>query len=109
MPKKLGFRWNLRLLMAERGMYSTTDIAPELAARGVSLSAAQVYRLVAQTPERLNLQTLVALCDILGCTPSDLIEPIVESVRARSTGTTGKVAKFDRERAPRRAEVTPGQ
>jgi DNA-binding Xre family transcriptional regulator len=107
MPKKLGYRWNLRLLMAERGMYSTTDIAPELAARDVSLSAAQVYRLVAQTPERLNLQTLVALCDILGCTPSDLIEPVVESVRGRSTGTAGRVATFDSERSPRRAEVAP--
>lgn len=39
---------------------------PLLAERGVVLSAAQVYRLVAQTPERLHLRTLVALCDILG-------------------------------------------
>ena len=42
-------------------------IAPLLAERDVVLSAAQVYRLVAQTPERLSLRTLVALCDILDC------------------------------------------
>jgi DNA-binding Xre family transcriptional regulator len=60
--------------MAERGMFSTTDIRPLLAQRGISLSVAQVYRLVAGTPERLNLDALAALCEILGCTPNDLIE-----------------------------------
>jgi Cro/C1-type HTH DNA-binding domain len=44
--------------MAERGMFSTTDIRPLLAQRGISLSVAQVYRLVAGTPERLNLDAL---------------------------------------------------
>lgn len=66
---RLGYRWHLRVLMANNGMFATSDLQPLLAARGITLSAAQVYRLVAQTPERLSLQTLVALCDILGCTP----------------------------------------
>ena len=56
----------------------TTDLVSPLAQRGVQLSREQVYRLVAQTPERLNVYVLAALCDILECTPSDLIEPIVE-------------------------------
>ena len=42
---------------------------PLLAERGVSLSREQVYRLVVGTPERLNLATLAALCDILGGHP----------------------------------------
>ena len=39
------------------------------------MSREQVYRLVARVPERLSLTTLAALCDILACTPSELIEP----------------------------------
>jgi DNA-binding Xre family transcriptional regulator len=68
--------------MAERGMFATTELGPLLAERGVALSREQVYRLVAGTPERLSLRTLAALCDILSCTPSDLVEPVVETGRA---------------------------
>jgi DNA-binding Xre family transcriptional regulator len=68
------YAWRLRELMAERDMYSTTDLAAPLARRGVSLSTTQVYRLVTGTPERLNLKLLVALCDFLDCSPNDLIE-----------------------------------
>jgi DNA-binding Xre family transcriptional regulator len=100
---KLGYRWHLRVLMAQRDMFATSDLVPRLAERGIELSAAQVYRLVAQTPERLSLRTLVALCDILDCTPNDLIEPVAEPARARATGTTGATAKG---RRPRRAEIT---
>ncbi len=51
--------------MADRDMYATTDLRPLLADRGVVLSREQVYRLVTRVPERLSLQTLAALCDIL--------------------------------------------
>ncbi|TYB69012.1 helix-turn-helix transcriptional regulator [Nonomuraea sp. PA05] len=61
--------------MAARGMFSTTDLRPPLAERGIDLSPSQVYRLVAEKPERLSLRTLMALLDILGCTMEDLIEP----------------------------------
>lgn len=105
--RKLGYRWNLRLLMAERGMFATTDLTPLLAERGVALSAAQVYRLVTGTPERLSLRTLVALCDILDCTPDELIEPVAESRRAKATGTTGTpTTAAARGRTPRRADIT---
>jgi hypothetical protein len=73
------------------GMIHTTDIRPHLAERGIDLSPVQVYRLVAQTPERLNLTVLAALCDILGCTAADLFEPTVEigSGRARKAAAAG--------------------
>jgi DNA-binding Xre family transcriptional regulator len=75
MPAKIGYRWHLRRLMADKDMYATTDLRPLLAERGIVLSREQVYRLVTGTPERLSLATLAALCDILGCGPGDLIEP----------------------------------
>ena len=80
MIRKMGIRWNLRKLMAAAGMFQTTDLVPLLAERGISLSREQVFRLVTQPPQRLSMDTLAALCDILGCTPNDLIE--VEAVNA---------------------------
>jgi len=76
MAGKIGYRWHLRRLMAEQDMYATTQLRPLLAERGVSLSREQVYRLVTGVPERLSLATLAALCDILGCQPGDLVEPV---------------------------------
>ncbi len=52
---KVGYYWHLRRLMADAGMFATTDLVPLLAERGVTLSREQVYRLVAQRPERLSL------------------------------------------------------
>ncbi len=73
--RDVGYTWRLRQVMAAHGLFSTTDLAPLLVERGVELSAAQVYRLVTAPPERLNMQVLAAVCDALGCTPNDLIEP----------------------------------
>lgn len=66
-------KWQLRKLMAERGMFQTTDLGRLLAEHGVIVSREQVYRLVTSTPQRLNMEVLVALCTILDCTPNDLI------------------------------------
>jgi DNA-binding Xre family transcriptional regulator len=76
MARTIGYRWHLRRLMAEKDMYATTQLGPLLAERGVALSREQVYRLVTGVPERLSLATLAALCDILGCQPGDLVEPV---------------------------------
>ncbi|TMZ36234.1 XRE family transcriptional regulator, partial [Klebsiella pneumoniae] len=62
--RTVGYRWHLRELMARRGMFNTTDLAPLLAERGIQMSASQVHRLVTGIPERLNLQVFAALCDI---------------------------------------------
>ena len=106
--RRVSYRWHLRRLMAEREMYSTTDLHPHLAARGVELSSVQVYRLVAQTPERLNLHVLAALCDILGCTPAELIEPVVEERQAKKVaGQTKAKSDGDRGGRPTRARIVP--
>jgi len=88
--KKMGYRWNLRKLMADREMFQTTDLVPLLAERGVTLSREQVFRLVTQPPQRMSMDALAALCDILGCQPNDLIEIQVvnEEVRKTAGGQT---------------------
>lgn len=107
MGAKLGYRWRLREVMAARGLYMTTDLAPLLAERGVTLSAPQVYRLVTQTPERLSLRTLMALCDALGCTSVDLIEPVEEAKRRPARAAAGGAEGVGdvRQLRPRRADV----
>ena len=105
MARKIGYRWHLRRLMADKDMYATTDLRPLLAERGVALSREQVYRLVARTPERLSLATLAALCDILGCVPGDLVEPVT----AAPPGTRPGSRELSPLPRPRRAKVLPGQ
>ncbi len=83
--KKMGYRWHLRRLMAEREMFQTSDLVPLLAERGITLSREQVFRLVTQPPQRLSMDTFAALCDILGCQPGDLVEIQVTNEEIRKT------------------------
>ncbi|WP_043735698.1 MULTISPECIES: helix-turn-helix domain-containing protein [Nocardia] len=85
MNKKMGYRWRLRDLMADQQMFQTSNLVPLLAERGIVLSREQVYRLVTSPPQRLSMDVLVALCDILDCTPNDLIEPEVLNQQIRKT------------------------
>jgi DNA-binding Xre family transcriptional regulator len=87
MMRKLDYRWNLRQVMASRGMFQTTDLIPALAEREIRLSSSQVYRLVTERPERLSLKVLMALLDILGCSMGDLIEPVAAAKPGRKAKT----------------------
>ena len=71
----------------------------------------QVWRLVTQTPERLSLPVLAALCDIFGVTPAQLIATRAENVparrRAASSGARTAVTDLNALR-PARARLRPG-
>ncbi len=103
----MGYQWQLRQLMAERQMFQTSDLVPLLTERGITLSREQVYRLVTQPPQRMSMDTLVALCDILQCTPNDLIKPEVVNVQVRKAadGDAGALPVKPRRTVIRR----PGQ
>ncbi|GAA2290846.1 hypothetical protein GCM10010402_56550 [Actinomadura luteofluorescens] len=93
MARKLDYTWRLREVMAMQGMYSTSALRPLLKERGVELSVSQVYRLVAEKPERLSLKVLMALLDILACSMDDLIQPVEAAAAARPKKTaTGEQA-----------------
>lgn len=87
MTRRLVMQWNLRQVMATRGIFQTSDMVPLLAERGVTLSREHVYRLVTKTPQRLNMDVLAALCDILDCAPNDLLQPVAEAATVAKTGT----------------------
>lgn len=87
MTAVVDYRWHLRRLMAERGMFNTTALRPLLTEQGVQLSSSQVYRLVTEKPERLSVITLAALVKILGCSMDELIEIVpAKSAAKRATG-----------------------
>jgi len=103
---KISYHRHLRAVMARNGMFATSDLVPLLAERGVVLSREQVYRLVAKGPERLNLTTLAALCDIFQCGPEELIEPV--RVQPTSKDTTASPRSVSRHIVLRRARVVVG-
>lgn len=113
MTKIIGYEWRLREQLAAAGMFSTTKLIPLLETRGVHLSPSQVYRLVAERPERLNLHVLMALTDILGCSADDLIVKVdlgqaQKDKAAGEAGNPDSASAVIRSRAlrPRPARVT---
>lgn len=111
MKRKVGYSWLLRDIMARNRIYTATELVPLLHDRGIDLSASQVHRLVSGTPERLSLQVLSALCDILECTPADLVATTAENAGVRKTATgdvpvpAAAVAKL----RPRPARILDGE
>ena len=103
---RLDYRWNLRQVMASRGMFATTDLIPLLAKRSIRLSSSQVYRLVVERPERLSLKVLMALLDILGCTMEELIEPVTAAKPARKAKAAGGGEAGVGDLRPKRARIT---
>ncbi len=107
--RDMDYAWHLRAKMAEHSMFATTDLQPLLAERGISLSREQTYRLVTGKPQRLSLTILVALCDILECTPNDLIEPRIIEVSSRKVAGEADAAAEPRPITGRRTTINrPG-
>ncbi|HVA05377.1 MAG TPA: helix-turn-helix transcriptional regulator [Acidimicrobiales bacterium] len=98
------FTWRLEERMHERGIHQITALQRELVTHGIDLSSSQIHRLVTQTPERLNLEVLAALCEILACTPTDLVD-VHERGRRRATAGANVVDMATTIR-PKRARVT---
>lgn len=99
------FSWHLQERMHERGIHQITALQRELVTHGIDLSSSQIHRLVTQTPERLNLEVLAALCEILACSPADLVE-VHATVRHRRAVQGPNVVDMATTVRPRRARVT---
>jgi DNA-binding Xre family transcriptional regulator len=107
--RQVDYTWRLAELMAAHGMHNSTDLIPRLAERGIQLSRPQVYRVVHQRPERISLQLMAALCDILGCGVEDLVTVTANDVRRRKTASDSapapNVVELNKSVRPRRARV----
>lgn len=108
MSRSVSMQWNLRAVMADRGIFQTSDLVPLLAERDIHVSREHVYRLVTKTPQRINIDILAALCDALGCDPGDLLTPVVADTLAKTgSGGTGAVPAGTGERGPKLGEIRP--
>lgn len=68
-------RWRLRMAAAQREVWTGAQLRRLLAERaGLEMSAASVSALLTKQPAQVKLQTLVALCTALECTPDELFE-----------------------------------
>ncbi|WP_068929397.1 helix-turn-helix domain-containing protein [Planobispora rosea] len=109
MKRQVSYQWRLREVMAAHGIFTASDLEPRLHERGIKLSSVQVWRLVTQTPERLSLPVLAALCDIFSCTPAELIATRAQNIAPRRAAT-GEPAPPVVDMAPirpKRARITP--
>lgn len=105
MSKHASMQWNLRQVMADRGIFQTSELVPLLAERGIHVSREHVYRLVTKTPQRVNLDILAALCDALLCDPGDLMTPVITDTMAK-TGSDDTAGQRE-ERGPKLGSIRP--
>ena len=105
MTMKLDYEWRLRPLLAERGIYTAAQLKPHLEGYGIWLSDSQVYRLLTGKPERLNLRVLMALCELLDCTPTELIRPVQSSAPTLAERRAAAASGVDADLVPKPARV----
>ena len=100
--RRVEYQWRLRDVMADHGLWKTTQLTPLLAQRDVALSAAQTYRLVTGKPERLHCKYWRLCATSSTAPPAELI----------SIGAATAEEKTERERPaarrPRRARIVEG-
>lgn len=106
MRREIEYEWRVRELMARHRMHSSTELIQPLRERGITLSASQIYRIVAQDPERISFRVLAALCDIFHCEASDLITYTAVDARAqkKTAGDTADIPDL-RHYRPVRARI----
>jgi putative transcriptional regulator len=67
--------WKLRMAAAQRGVWTGTQLRRLLADRaGLEMSSASVSVLFTKQPAQVKLETLIAVCTALQCTPNDLFD-----------------------------------
>ncbi|MGK5551210.1 helix-turn-helix domain-containing protein [Actinomadura kijaniata] len=104
--RTITYSWRLREIMAARGLRTISDLIPLLAARGVTLSASQIYRQIGTRPDRISLTVLGALTDALGCTVEELCAFQVQTVVTPEIATEHLVS---RSRADRLVHASSGR
>lgn len=106
MKRTVDYHWHLAELMARNGLHNSTDLLPRLAERGISLSPSQAYRLVTGRPERVSLQVIAALCDLLDCEIGDLVTLTAGNAARRARPTADNVVALnDPSGRPTRARI----
>lgn len=101
-------KWNLRLTAAERGIWKSSELRRKFADAGLEISSGKMSALWTQTPTTVRLEDLDVICDVLECSPSDLLIAEPDKVAARrpkqvesaSSGVTQITPHLGRNRTP---------
>ena len=85
--------WRLHTVMSERGIRTATELLRRLQPYGVEITSAQMSRIVAKMPARLNLSILEALMSALDCEASELLRrgpprPLTDRAGGSAPGNT---------------------
>jgi putative transcriptional regulator len=68
-------RWKLRMTAAQREIWTGAQLRRLLIDKaGLELSSASISALMTKQPSQVKLETLLALCTALECTPNDLFD-----------------------------------
>ena len=67
--------WNLRLVAANRGVWTATELRRMLADHGLPVSAGKMSKWWSGSPISVKLTDLDVLCAVLGCSVDDLLTP----------------------------------
>lgn len=68
-------RWNLRLTVANRGVWKAPELQRSLAKHGLVSSAGKMSGLWSGQPVSLKLDDLDVICVVLGCETGELLIP----------------------------------
>jgi putative transcriptional regulator len=102
--------WKLRMAAAQRGVWTGTDLGRLMEERtGLHLSSASLSALFTKQPSQVKLETLLALCTALECTPDDLFEIDTTPVESRAdpAAPLAKAVGADLSAGPRGRSMPP--
>lgn len=68
-------KWNLRMVAAQRDIWKASELQRMLADAGLVISAGKMSHLWSGRPLTVRLDDLDIICEVLDCTPADLLVP----------------------------------
>ncbi len=82
---KKTLEWRLNVVMSERRIKTVTELKRRLDAIGVSISSAQLGRVVWERPQKINIDLLEGLVTVLECSVADIlrVDGAPDSVKER--------------------------
>ena len=95
--------WNLRMLCAQKGLWTGAALNRCLAERiGLSLTSQTMSNLMSRSPKRVSLNVLLALCAALDCTPNDLLKVDTTVTPKSARALVEEIVAVNQTKAPRR-------
>ena len=98
--------WNLRMLCAQKGVWSGAALNRRLRERlGLSLTSQTLSNLMSKKPKRISLNLLLAFCFALECTPNELLVMEGEPSAKATRRLVEEIVSANQPKAPRRRKL----